>query len=552
MAQPQISIVTGTFNRITHLQHMVTSARGSFMGKIEFVLVDGGSTDGTLEWCREQPDVVLIEHGELLGAVKSFNDGFKAATGRYVIIANDDVWFVGTSIAAAFGFMETRPDVGIGAFYQDRSGKHWHIDHMPARNSYGQPLSAVYGQVCIIPREYLIEWGGWGEFGARTYAGDNYLSARCWESGFRVEPIPDAFVHDTTPMDALRELNNPPRNSEHPDTAAYLKIYPQGPTLPRQFKTREISDKSYRVLYAPIFEEGHKTQHQQKVGLKRALQRLGLLWQVDYTAGESFLNAARQWKPDLCVLQLHDSKFITLEQAQELRTHCGKIINWNGDVYDRSYDDVYVQCLRLFDLQTSVNANAVREYASKGIKAAYWQCAYEPTGVGYEPDADTPKHDIIFMGNGYSVERKRIGAFIDSVPYSAAIYGTGWERPTTPNLYDFAQGCKLYRNSKIALGDSQWHDSAPGFVSNRLFQVLAAGGALMMQQEFAGREEYLGLKDGVHLVTWTDHADLRTKVDYYLTHEKERLQIVKQGQAFCLREHSFEARVNQLRKLLNV
>src|SRR3990172_8201697 len=90
---PLISIVTGTYNRLKHLQSMVESVRLSVGVGIpyEIVVVDGGSKDGTLNWCRLQKDIVLIEHGELLGAVKAFNDGARAAKGTYVILANDDI-----------------------------------------------------------------------------------------------------------------------------------------------------------------------------------------------------------------------------------------------------------------------------------------------------------------------------------------------------------------------------------------------------------------------------------------------------------------------------
>lgn len=69
-----ISAVTGTYNRLALLQKMVTSVRQSVGGLLyEIILVDGGSTDGTLEWCRQQSDVMLIEQGKLLGAVEAFN-----------------------------------------------------------------------------------------------------------------------------------------------------------------------------------------------------------------------------------------------------------------------------------------------------------------------------------------------------------------------------------------------------------------------------------------------------------------------------------------------
>lgn len=544
---PLISVVTGTYNRLDHLQKMVESARASFVGRLEFVVVDGGSTDGTLEWCHLQPDVRLIEHGELRGAIPAFNDGFKAATGRYILVANDDIHFVGASITIAFAFLEAHPEIGIGAFYQDRSGKAWHVERMPARTAAGQPTSVIYGQVCLAPRELLLAWGGWGDFGARTYGGDNYLSARCWEDGYQIAAIPEARIHDTTPQDDLRALNNPPQSGNHPDTAAYLAVYPHGPQLPAEFKRREFTPV-YRILYAPIFEPGHARQHAQKVGLRRALQRLGLVWEVDYVAGDSILNVARLWQPDLALLQLHDANLFTPEQAAYLRRNCGKIVNWNGDVYDRSGDAHYCATLSQFDLHTVVNGDAVPRYAANGVKARYWQIGYEPTGVGIEPTPETPCHDVIFMGNAYSPERKALGAFLRSLPHNVGIYGSGWPESNGETLYDFAAGCRLYRAAHIAISDSQWSDSAQGFVSNRLFQVLAAGGAVLFQQRFAGMSEMLGLHDGEHLVVWDTHEDLKVKIAAWLTNPDPA--IAQRGQREVLRNHSFEARLRELRAML--
>ena len=65
---PYVSIVTGTYNRIDSLKRMVKSVRSSVGLGIpyELVIVEGGSTDGSLEWLRKQPDVVLIEQGKSL------------------------------------------------------------------------------------------------------------------------------------------------------------------------------------------------------------------------------------------------------------------------------------------------------------------------------------------------------------------------------------------------------------------------------------------------------------------------------------------------------
>ncbi len=96
---------------------MVSSARrsiGNYYGPtFEFVLVDGNSTDGTQEWCNEQDDITLIQHEELLGAVKAFNDGAYAANGEYVILANDDIQFLNNTIFLGWMYMQQHPDCGI-------------------------------------------------------------------------------------------------------------------------------------------------------------------------------------------------------------------------------------------------------------------------------------------------------------------------------------------------------------------------------------------------------------------------------------------------------
>ena len=88
-------------------------------------------------------------------------------------------------------------------------------------------------------------------------------------------------------------------------------------------------------------------------------------------------------------------------------------------------------------------------------------------------------------------------------------------------------------------------------MSNRLFQALEAE-AFLMQQYFDGMESYLGLKDGVHLVVWTDIEDLKDKLRYWLsdTNAGERKAIARQGHQYILERHSFDSRVDQLMDML--
>jgi glycosyltransferase involved in cell wall biosynthesis len=116
MAEMLLSLISGTFNRLPSLKAMLESAEASMPKGIDWeaCICDGGSTDGTLEYLRQHPRVKLIEHGALRGAIAAFNDAGKAATGDLILVANDDIEFVGYSIAHGLSFMMDRPDVGGG------------------------------------------------------------------------------------------------------------------------------------------------------------------------------------------------------------------------------------------------------------------------------------------------------------------------------------------------------------------------------------------------------------------------------------------------------
>ena len=100
-ATPLVSVVLGTYNRLPFLQSTITSIRAS---KIDFsyevIVVDGGSTDGTIEWLTAQRDIILIvQHNhETVGAKTRrkrgwgyfMNLGFKCAEGRYICLISDD------------------------------------------------------------------------------------------------------------------------------------------------------------------------------------------------------------------------------------------------------------------------------------------------------------------------------------------------------------------------------------------------------------------------------------------------------------------------------
>ncbi len=560
-----LSVVSGTYQRLSLLKKMVQSARASINPGLtyEIVLVGVQGDDDTLAWCKTQPDVRLIVQSGLQGAIHAFGEGGRAARGRYTVFANDDLTFVGASLTRALCFMQANPDVGIAAFWTDRLGG-WQVAGMPALDPYGKPIVLPYNGVSIFPTWLGKRLDHWSLPGARTYAGDNALVCRVVESGYRAVELPkDCGVQETIPHDELNRINNelPGPGKAHPDTAAYRRVYPHGPKVRkgRLFSPPDTFREPMRIVYAPIFEEGHTIQHEQKYGLTRALQRIGSVCEVDYQADgpDSILRAAADFRPQLLILQLHYPSPFTEAHMIRLRNllPTATIVNWSGDVYDMTrhpqHADAYVSMLRHVDLHTVVNETAALNFIMRGVNCRYWQVGYEPEGVGYEPSVADPRYEVLFLGNGYSTNRHRLGDFLKTLTCRVDVFGLWWPMLSAhpPTLYDFRAGCRLYRAARIALGDSEWAHTARGFVSNRAYQAMAAGGCLMLQQAFDG-VELTGLVDGKHWVLWQDHDDLRAKIDYYLDREAERARIAKAGHREVLLNHSFERRVDELLTML--
>jgi GT2 family glycosyltransferase len=123
--------------------------------------VDGGSSDDTIRWCNEQPDITLIEHGELRGAIPAFCDGARAANGKYVILANDDVIFHENSVLYALSHLEDTDTCGAVAFADNRYTRNkWQVMEHPYRLPDGTQISGAYAQVGMY-RRWLGDLAGW-------------------------------------------------------------------------------------------------------------------------------------------------------------------------------------------------------------------------------------------------------------------------------------------------------------------------------------------------------------------------------------------------------
>lgn len=94
--QPIVTIITATYNLIsqgrteTFLQ-CVNSVKSQSYANIEHIIIDGGSTDGTIDLIKSTGLRYISEQDK--GIYDAFNKGIKIATGKYVNFLNSDDFF---------------------------------------------------------------------------------------------------------------------------------------------------------------------------------------------------------------------------------------------------------------------------------------------------------------------------------------------------------------------------------------------------------------------------------------------------------------------------
>ena len=89
--EPKISVITISFNSEATLEETIRSVTSQDYPALEYVIIDGGSTDGTLEIIRKYQDRIQVVVSEPdRGISDAFNKGVARATGEIVGIVNSD------------------------------------------------------------------------------------------------------------------------------------------------------------------------------------------------------------------------------------------------------------------------------------------------------------------------------------------------------------------------------------------------------------------------------------------------------------------------------
>src|SRR5512138_3185797 len=114
MDNPRVSIVTPSFNQARYIESTIRSVLEQSYPSIEYIVVDGGSTDGSADIIRRYADKLAWWVSEKdKGQTDALNKGFSQATGDILAWINSDDTYEPGAVAAAVKYLVEHPDVGM-------------------------------------------------------------------------------------------------------------------------------------------------------------------------------------------------------------------------------------------------------------------------------------------------------------------------------------------------------------------------------------------------------------------------------------------------------
>lgn len=205
------SIIILTYNNLNYSKLCIDSIRHfTEEGTYEIIVVDNASTDGTVEWLKQQKDIKSIFNKSNLGFPKGCNEGIKISDGDNILLLNNDVIVTKNWLKNLILCLHSSKDIGaVGAVTNscsynqtiptqyhsiDEMFKFAEIHNISNPDLWEQRIKLI-GFCMAFKKEIVTKIGLLDEqFTPGNYEDDDY-SYRLIKAGYKLMLCKDTFIH---------------------------------------------------------------------------------------------------------------------------------------------------------------------------------------------------------------------------------------------------------------------------------------------------------------------------------------------------------------------
>ena len=199
---PTVTIVFLVFNRKEELRTSLDEmlSRSDYPhDRLDVVVVDNASTDGSSAMVRETfPDVTLLERSVNVG-VSAWNDGFAVARGEDVLALDDDCFIPGDGLRRAVEAAQAG-DADLVSFTVVAADE---PSYRFTTNEYDTGLLSFWGCAVLMRKEVLDELGGYDPE-IFVWANELEFMLRFFDRGFRHLHLPEVSAVHMKPLPHAR------------------------------------------------------------------------------------------------------------------------------------------------------------------------------------------------------------------------------------------------------------------------------------------------------------------------------------------------------------
>jgi glycosyltransferase involved in cell wall biosynthesis len=247
MTQPvKVTVITTVYNAVNTIEDTILSVINQTYPNIEYVVIDGGSTDGTLNVINSYRDKIarLISEPDK-GIADGFNKGIGMATGEWIGMVNGDDWYAPNAVELMMDAVSDEDNICCGNILL--VGQNGYKRIKKSKVSWLNFGMFIMHPTCFVRRAVYKRVGKYDTYFRIAMDFDMFLRIR--RAGYKIKYIDELITYMRT-GGASADINK-----MHKEEMAVMRRHLGYPAYPISWMYKHLDVIRWKYFYKDAFTE---------------------------------------------------------------------------------------------------------------------------------------------------------------------------------------------------------------------------------------------------------------------------------------------------------